>query len=110
MNLREARCKFSSLIVDLLTWADDQGMIYVLDEGMNHQNKGHMVGSLHYSGCAQDILLYDDKGNYLTDDESYRPLGEYWKSLHPYCRWGGDFPGDGNHFSFSVPELFGTKA
>jgi hypothetical protein len=37
----------------------------------------------------------------VADSEVYRPAGEYWKSLHPLNRWGGDIPGDGNHFSMS---------
>jgi hypothetical protein len=110
MNLREARCHFSELLALLIYWMQDQDMHFALDEGMNHQGQGHMANSLHYSGCAQDILLYDKNGNYLTDEESYRPMGEKWKSLNEYCRWGGDFPGDANHVSFSPPELFGDRA
>ena len=75
MNVREARCLFSRFLVDLLQWANTQEMHYALDEGMQHQNKGHMIGSLHYLGCAQDILLYDDNGTYLIETDNYRALG-----------------------------------
>ncbi len=109
MKLREARCTFSRLLVDLLHWATEQGIVYALDEVMQHKGIGHMEGSLHYSGCAGDIVLYDKDGNYLITDDDYRPLGEKWKSLHPNCRWGGDFPGDGNHLSFSDYNLFGNR-
>ncbi len=109
MTLREARCEFSELLIDLLLYAKANSYNFALDEGMQHQNKGHMKDSLHYSGCAQDILLFDDQGNYLRTTETYWELGEYWKGLHKYCRWGGDW-GDGGHFSFSPPELFGKRA
>jgi hypothetical protein len=116
VNLREARCMFAGLIWELLSYAREHDYNVALDEGMQHQEKGHMKGSLHYFGCAQDILLYDDEGNYLTDSEEYRDLGEAWKGMHSFCRWGGDFKDedgkptpDGGHFSFSVPELFGGR-
>lgn len=54
--------------------------------------------SVHKKRLAGHLLLFLD-GAYLTTDENYEVLGTYWKSLNPLCRWGGDFPGDGNHFS-----------
>jgi hypothetical protein len=63
----------------------------------------HMEGSLHYDGLAVDINLFDADGKYLTDTADYKQFGDFWKSLHPDCRWGGDFRGnpDGNHFSLT---------
>ena len=52
--------------------------------------------SLHCKRLAVDLNLFF-QGKYLSDSESYRPLGEYWESLHPANRWGGRFK-DGNHF------------
>lgn len=55
--------------------------------------------SLHLDGLAVDLNLFRD-GKWLADSESHRPLGEYWKTLHPLARWGGDFSKpDGNHYS-----------
>ncbi len=56
--------------------------------------------SLHELRLALDLNLFRD-GVYLTDTESYRPLGDHWKSLRPENAWGGDFQlyPDGNHFS-----------
>ena len=110
MNLREARVTFSSLIGRVIEKAQELGLEAAYDEVTNHQGKGHMTGSLHYFGCAGDILLYKN-GTYLTGSEDYRVLGEYWESLHPFCKWGGSFKNaDGNHFSFSPPEVFGDRA
>lgn len=67
----------------------------------------HMVGSLHYQGLAVDIDLFDANNNYLTSTEAHKEFGEFWKSLHPDCRWGGDFSKpDGNHYSVT----FGGKS
>ena len=56
--------------------------------------------SLHKIRLAIDLNLFV-AGIYQTDSGAYKPLGAYWKSLHPLCRWGGDFVSrpDGNHFS-----------
>lgn len=99
MTQREARCLFANLIAELILMATELGFEIALDEGMNHQGTGHKLRSLHYVGLAQDVLLYRS-GVYLTDTADYKKLGEFWKSLNPLCRWGGDFVHrDGNHFS-----------
>lgn len=55
--------------------------------------------SLHLLSLAVDFNLFKN-GIYLTDTESYRPLGEFWESLGG--SWGGRFSKpDGNHFSLS---------
>lgn len=110
MNLREARVRFSYLFAEkLLPKVTELGLQYAFDEITNHQNQGHVGGSLHYFGCAGDLILYDMEGKYITDTETYQPLGEFWESLDENCRWGGRFR-DGNHFSYSPKELFGNKA
>jgi D-alanyl-D-alanine carboxypeptidase len=55
--------------------------------------------SVHCSRLAVDLQLFKE-GTYLTNAEDYKFAGEYWKSLHPLCRWGGDFARvDADHFS-----------
>jgi hypothetical protein len=62
------------------------------------QGKG-IINSLHCKRLAIDINLFSPQGEYLTDTESYKALGDYWQSLHPQNRWGGLFKReDGNHF------------
>lgn len=65
-----------------------------------------VANSLHTKRLAIDVNLFldssleADEDIYRPDSEAYRPLGEYWKSLHSLNRWGGDFKKpDGNHFS-----------
>jgi len=55
--------------------------------------------SNHRKKLAWDVNLFKN-GKYLTDPEDYRELGEYWKTLNPLCRFGGDFRRrDAGHFS-----------
>lgn len=57
--------------------------------------------SVHKQRLAIDMNLFMG-GSYLTDSAAHKPLGEYWKSLHHDCRWGGDFKEpDGNHYSMT---------
>ena len=108
MKLREARVKFSYLFAEkLLPRARELGFEYAFDEVTNHQGIGHKSGSLHYSGCAGDLLLYKD-AVYQPKTEIYRELGKYWESLEPDCKWGGKW-GDGNHFSYSPKEIFENR-
>ena len=55
------------------------------------------MSSDHLLKCAHDINVFID-GDYKTDKETYKPLHEYWVSLHPKnysgYQWGWDY----NHF------------
>lgn len=58
--------------------------------------------SLHTQRLAIDLNLFE-AGEYQTDSEAHRPLGEFWESLSTpdyRCCWGGRFARpDGNHYS-----------
>lgn len=57
--------------------------------------------SNHRIKLAGDLNLWKD-GKYLSKNEDYQPLGEWWEAQEEEgiaFRWGGRF-GDGNHFSF----------
>lgn len=107
MNLREARVRFTELSVLLIAKAKELGYESAWDEVTNHQNKGHKEGSLHYSGCALDLLLYKD-GVYCPFEEDYVALGEYWESLDYNCKNGRSWH-DANHFSYAPVEIFGGR-
>ena len=109
MTLGEKQRKFTNLIADLVIWAYANG--YELTYGdayrSTEQAKANAIlgsgiaNSLHTQRLAVDFNLFIN-GEYKSDTESHEPLGRYWKSLDPDCRWGGDFTKpDGNHYSLT---------
>jgi len=114
MTLREARIKATQCWALLIQKAFALGYECAMDEGTERITEkdpmsDHMPGSLHHLGLALDLNLYKD-GRYITNDEGHKELGEYWKSLHPDCRWGGDFARkDYNHYSFAPKEIAGGR-
>jgi hypothetical protein len=61
--------------------------------------------SVHIDKLAIDLNLFRN-GVFLDKTEDHAAAGAKWKSLHPLCRWGGDFKDsrgrpkpDGNHYS-----------
>lgn len=114
MSLREQQSLFTQYVGMLIRYALMQGYELTLGEGKLYaERRGYWTGKLlifrdamhkqtgkHYQGLAIDLNLFvNDK--YVTDgnDNAWKVLGNYWKSLHPECTWGGDF-GDANHFSW----------
>jgi hypothetical protein len=98
MTLRQKQSIFARNIARLIEWCFLNGYEVTLGEGYDDDGTGHMKGSTHYVRIGQDLNLFEG-GVFLTKSEDYKRAGEAWKALHPLNRWGGDFPGDGNHFS-----------
>jgi peptidoglycan L-alanyl-D-glutamate endopeptidase CwlK len=63
-------------------------------------SKSKTMFSKHLKKLAVDLNLFID-GQYKTDKESFKPLAEYWKSLHPKNVSGYDWGWDFNHFQMS---------
>jgi len=67
--------------------------------GMGEKGPYGQRTSAHKQRLAVDLNLFKC-GRYLTRTEDHKPIGEYWKALHPDNKWGGDFSNpDGNHYS-----------
>jgi hypothetical protein len=106
MTLREKQTLFASLVAELILMAFELGYEVTLGETYRSPEEALRLSKLgkgiknsnHIIKLAIDINLFKD-GKYLSSSESHRPLGEWWKKQHPFCRWGGDF-NDGNHYSF----------
>lgn len=113
MRLAEQRRDFSRAIGGLLSYAIHKGYNLVLDEGRVFEKRKardggsfidgtHIQGSKHYSGLAQDFVLYD--ANWLPITKAHpiwSDLGAFWKTLSPSATWGGDWKKkDLGHFSF----------
>lgn len=109
MTLGEQQRLFPPLVAKLIQFAYEQGYELTFSEAyrtpqqaaFNAKVGSGISNSLHIKRLAIDLNLFKD-GDYLTDSEAYRELGDYWKTLHPDAAWGGDFSKpDGNHFSLA---------
>lgn len=109
MTLLDKQWLFAELLGKFITWIYSHPE-YKLVGGDWHRTPAQaavnvstgagILHTLHALSLAQDFSLFIN-GVYQTESAPYRPLGEYWKTLHPLCRWGGDFVTrqDGGHFS-----------
>ena len=102
---------FMWCMAEFLDYVYGQGYAVTAGDFARKDNRGHIPGSMHYDRLAADLNLFILRDNGTWDyiesyDESpvvWDCLGTYWKSLHPLCRWGGDFEiRDLNHFSITA--------
>ena len=106
VKLSEVQREFTADIAELILWAYSQGYELTFGDayrspkafgGMGEKGPYGRPMSAHKQRLAVDLNLFVD-GKYREDSAAHRPLGEYWCSLHPDNRWGGDW-NDGNHYS-----------
>ena len=113
MTQSDLQWEFLQCLAQLIEFAKSNG--YKLTAGdlyrdpIVHGEFGKKKGygaarSVHKLRMAIDLNLFVG-GEYRTDTDAHRELGEYWESLHDKARWGGHFS-DGNHYSF---EYWGVK-
>lgn len=110
MTLGQKQRLFTQLAAKLIQHAYAQGYELTLGDAyrdprvhgdMGAKKSYSSANSSHKERLAIDLNLFKN-GAYLTTSEAHKPLGDYWKTLHPDCRWGGDFKSpDGNHYSFT---------
>ena len=110
MTLGEKQRLFVRLVGELIDYAYVSG--YELSFGdayrdprlaaFNAAQGSGITNSLHCERLAVDFNLFKD-GTWLTSTDAHLPLGNYWKTLHPLCCWGGDFikRKDGNHYGIT---------
>ena len=108
MSLSEKQQLFTELVARLILWASANNYKLTFGEAyrtpeqaaLNAKTGAGISNSLHRIRLAVDLNLFIN-GQYQSDSAAYKPLGDYWKALHPDCCWGGDFKSrpDGNHFS-----------
>ncbi len=106
MTLREKQSLFVRLVAQLIEFAYHSGYELTFGEAYRSPEEAARLAKLggiaikdsnHIIKLAIDFNLFQH-GVYLDKTEDHKLLGEYWKTLHPLCRWGGDFH-DGNHYS-----------
>lgn len=106
MTLGQKQRLFVSLIAKLIAWAYTNGYELTFGDAFRDPRTNGAMGtklgyghasSNHKQRLAVDFNLFKD-GVFLMGTEDHRPLGEFWESLDPLCKWGGFF-NDGNHYS-----------
>ena len=107
-TLGQKQRRFARYVGKLINFAYENGYELTLGQALrskaeaeaNAASGAGISNSLHLISLAIDLNLFI-KGVYQTKTEAHRPLGDYWKTLAPDCRWGGDFVSrpDGNHYS-----------
>lgn len=109
MTLGELQRAFPPLVAKLIEFAYAQGFELTFSEAWRtpeqaQWNADHGKGianSLHCERLAIDLNLFKD-GVYQTDSEPYKPLADYWLTLHPNAAAGYYFARkDADHFSLS---------
>ena len=53
-------------------------------------NRSKTMASNHLLRCAIDLNFFKD-GKLTYDIPLLKPIGDYWESLHPKNRWGGNW-------------------
>ena len=109
MTISEKQRLFAKYVGELLRWIYDNGYEVTFGEAYRHpylqemyvkQGKSKTMSSKHVIKLAVDLNLFKG-GKYLQDTPSYKPLGQFWKSLDKNNVWGGDWGWDGNHFEYN---------
>ena len=99
MKLSEKQGQFMKDLSLLIQWVNSQGWYVTGKELLRtreqqrlyyEQGKTKTMNGQHGKGLAIDLILLIN-GKVTWDIEDYRPLGEFWKSIRPENRWGGDF-------------------
>lgn len=101
--------EFATAAAKLILKANELGYGVTLGEAWRTPEQAqwdadHGIGvahSLHMDRLALDINLFKD-GVYLTASEPYVQLGNWWTSLGPLYRYGGNFKiRDYDHYSIT---------
>lgn len=109
MTLGEKQRRFTECVGKLIQWAYANGFELTFGDAYRSPEQAAanakagtgIANSVHTQRLAVDFNLFID-GVYQTETAAHKPLGDYWKSLDPDARWGGDFKRpDGNHYSFT---------
>lgn len=115
-KLSQCQYCFALDVIRLLIYMNNQDYKFTFGEAMRSREQAEIYAakgiglknSLHCKRLAIDINLFDQQGNYLTTTESHRIFGEYWESLHPANKWGGnsEYGADGNHYERREPGTY----
>jgi len=99
MRLSQHQRIFTKNIAKLIAYAYENGIELTFGEAYRtheqqllyvHSGKSHTMNSNHLKRLAVDFNVFI-KNNLTYKWEDIKPLGDYWETLHPNNRWGGDW-------------------
>ena len=106
MTFRERQSIFAINFAKLILYAETLNYEVTLGEVLRtpeqqeiylKTGKSKTRNSQHLRKLAGDLFLFIG-GDYQTGKEPYKPLADFWKSLHPDNVAGYDWGWDANHF------------
>ena len=110
LSLSEKQSIFTRNVCKLIEYANNlPGYTIALGEAWRPQEmqdlyiktgKSKAKYSKHQDRLAIDLVVRIN-GIYQTGTEAYKPLAEYWKTLHASNRAGYDWGWDANHFEMN---------
>lgn len=103
----QAQAAFLMDFARLVVYAHQRGYVLTMGEGFRpvelqqlwvKMGRSMTMNSQHGKRLACDVNVFKD--GKLIPASQFRDLGEYWESLNPKNRWGGNFKRlvDGPHF------------
>lgn len=108
VSLVQIQSQFLRHVADLITKA--HGLGFMVTGGELYRTKdqqqlyfmrglSHTMNSQHMKRLAIDLNFFMD-GDLTYDKADIQAVGDYWESLHPQNRWGGNWTSflDTNHF------------
>ena len=112
MSLVPAQAEFLLDACKLIQYATEQGWtvtggeLYRTPEQQEiylKTGRSKTMASNHLKRCAIDLNFFKN-GQLTWDKQQLAPLGQYWESLNPKNRWGGNFKSliDVPHFERNV--------
>lgn len=112
MSLSQEQAAFLLDTCKLIQYATEQGWmvtggeLYRTPEQQEiylKTGRSKTMASNHLKRCAIDLNFFKN-GQLIWDKQQLAPLGQYWESLNPKNRWGGNFKSlvDVPHFERNV--------
>ena len=115
-TLIREQADFLQDVCRLIAFASEQGLVVTggelerkieLQELYTRMGRKDDNGSLHMRKCAIELNIYSmASGSFelVYDYTSLKPLGDYWESLAPRNRWGGNWKNfkDLGHFERDI--------
>jgi peptidoglycan L-alanyl-D-glutamate endopeptidase CwlK len=110
MKLSEKQAVFLNNMAILIIWGNSQEGWYLTGGELQRSEEQQKIyfesgasktmDSKHIYRLAMDLNLFIN-GEYQTDREAYKPLADFWKSLHKDNVAGYDWGWDANHFEMN---------